>query len=83
MTTVQQVFDEYSDVLSWLENLKVTDPSLAEEIISASVDLAASAFDKPFHHIDELVRRSDFSKITPDEKKIMIFFLKLCGKRMH
>jgi hypothetical protein len=83
MATLKEIFADYNDVIVWLDNLKITDPLLAEEIISSNISMAAGAFSKPFHSIDSLAHRSNFSKMTEDEIKIMLFYLHLCRKRMR
>jgi hypothetical protein len=83
MVLRQDVFAQYNDVLSWLEQKKLVDPNATHHIIKHSLDIAAEEFKKPATFVEYLVENNNVSIITDEEKKIIEFYFKLFRKRMN
>jgi hypothetical protein len=83
MVPRQEVFAQYNDVLSWLEQKKLGDPNATNHIIKYNLDIVAEEFKKPATFVEYLVENNNINIITDEEKKIIEFYFTLFRKRMN
>jgi hypothetical protein len=83
MVLRQDVFAQYNDVISWLEQKRTGDPTIAHYIIKHNLDIVAEAFKKPVNFVEYLLENSNINIITREEKEIIEFYFKLFRKRMN
>jgi hypothetical protein len=83
MVPRQDVFAQYNDVLSWLEQKKLGDSNATHHIIKHNLDIAAEEFKKPAIFVEYLVENNNINIITDEEKEIIEFYFELFRKRMN
>ena len=83
MVFKKEVFTQYNDVLSWLEEKNLGDPTGAHFIKKHNFDIVAEAFRIPANFVEYLIENKAINIITKDEKKIIEFYFKLYRKQMN
>ena len=83
MALKQEVFNQYSDVISWIEEKNLDDPIATQYVKKHNLDIVAEAFKKPVNFIEYLLEDKEINTITKEEKKIIEFYFKLFRKRMN